>query len=126
MAFKQVLAILAIVVQLANAALAAGSGLIPVKYAAVIAMVVGIVQGFLPRAHGSDASDLKVAVLFLVGCSLLLLSGVPAQAQTKSNELSIGAVVVRQNPHFTRADFKYNQSTDQVGADLSLTHYFSQ
>lgn len=59
MSFKQILAILLIVVHVANAILAAGVGVIPVKYAAVIATVVGLIQSFLPRAQGSDASDIK-------------------------------------------------------------------
>lgn len=128
MGFKQIVAILAIVVQVANAVLAAGAGLIPAKYATVIATVVGLIQGFLPRAQGSDASDVDVKaalLLFFVG-SFLLLGGTSAQAQTKSNEVSFVATVTRQNPHFTRSDFKYNQSTDQAGADVSLTHYFGK
>jgi len=61
MSFKQILAILAIVVHVANVALAAGAGIIPAKYAAIIATVVGLVQGFLPRVQGSDASDVKTS-----------------------------------------------------------------
>jgi uncharacterized membrane protein len=68
----------------------------------------------------------KVSLLLVAGLTLVTIYAMPARAQTKSNELSIGAAITRQSPHFTQADFKYNQSTDQIGADFSATHYFGE
>jgi len=57
MSFKRFLAIAAMAVAVGNAAVASGTGIIPAKYALPIAGVLGIVQGFLPRAQGSTAHD---------------------------------------------------------------------
>ena len=71
--------------------------------------------------------NLITSLIFtLVICFMLALAvAPPAHAQMKNNEVAIEAIFVRQNPHFTRADFKYNSATDQIGAEVSLTHYFS-
>src|SRR2546425_470131 len=62
--------------------------------------------------------------MLFVAVMLALISLCSASAQAQTTELSIGASVVRVNPHFTQKDFKFNQSTDQIGADVSLAHYF--
>ena len=59
MTFKQVAAILAVILQVLNGILSLGAGVIPIKYAAIISTVVGIIQAILPRIQGSDASDVK-------------------------------------------------------------------
>lgn len=70
--------------------------------------------------------NLTRPLIFLMTAYVMLAFAIAAPAQTKNNELSVGAIFVRQNPHFTRADFKYNTATDQIGAELSLTHYFGE
>ncbi len=71
--------------------------------------------------------NLITSLIFtLIICFMLALAvAPPAQAQMKNNEVTIEAIFVRQNPHFTRSDFKYNSATDQIGAEVSLTRYFS-
>ena len=53
---KQFAAILAMIAQVLNGVLTLGANIIPVKYAAIIAMVLGIIQSVLPRIQGSDAT----------------------------------------------------------------------
>jgi len=101
-----------------------GQELIPDITAVLVA--VGLFNAKDNDTTGAGDAAKKVSMLLLVGTLCMLGSAAPARAQTKSNELSIGAVLVRQDPHFSRADFKYNQTTDQVGADVSLTHYFGE
>jgi len=57
MSFKRILAVAAMVVAIGNAALAAGTGIIPPRYALAAAGLLGLIQGFLPRAQGSTAHD---------------------------------------------------------------------
>jgi opacity protein-like surface antigen len=68
-------------------------------------------------------SIFKVLPMIVLMILALTAFALPAPAQDKRNELSIDAVFVRENPHFTRSDFRYNQATDQIGAALSLTRY---
>jgi len=92
----------------------------------------GVIGGFaLIGVRGAFAKVIEAilsrktapVIAFIGGLLLLgLFTAQPARAQT--TELSIGPSIVRVNPHFTRKDFKFNQSTDQVGADISLSHYF--
>lgn len=84
----------------------------------------GAINAFTERVHGG--ASVKPVVALIGGLMLIGLCGLPARAQAKSNEISVGAAITRQNPHFTQADFKYNQSTDQLGADFSATHYFGE
>lgn len=55
MTSTRLLGILAIVVQIVNGLLALGT-VIPLKYAAIVGVLVGVAQGFLPRAQGSSAT----------------------------------------------------------------------
>jgi len=57
MSGKRILAITAMVVAILNAAIASGTGIIPPKYALAISGILGLAQGFLPRAQGSTAHD---------------------------------------------------------------------
>ena len=59
MTFKQIAAILAVILQVLNGVLSLGAGVIPIKYATIIATVVGIIQSILPRIQGSTATDMK-------------------------------------------------------------------
>ena len=54
---KQLAAILAVVLQVLNGILSIGANVIPPKYAAAIALIVGIIQGVLPRIQGSNATQ---------------------------------------------------------------------
>jgi outer membrane protein with beta-barrel domain len=66
--------------------------------------------------------SLMILILFAT-----MAFAVPAVAQdTRRNEISIDALLVRENPHFTRSDFKYNQTTDEKGLAFSLTRYFKE
>jgi hypothetical protein len=113
--------------------------------AAILAGIVAVTQGHyaegasgvigglaLVGVRGAIAKVIEAilskqgALAFVAGLTLLMICSLPARAQTKNNEATITVIFVRQDPHFTRADFKYNQATDQVGAAVSLTHYFGE
>lgn len=72
---------------------------------------------------------MKKVFLALITVAALAILAAPSPAQSKQNantELSISAQVVRVEPNFNRANFRFNQGTDQIGIAASLAHFFGK
>jgi len=55
---------------------------------------------------------------------LLLLAVFVPVANAQNTELFVGPTFVRASPNFSRPDFSFNKSTDQVGFDAAITGFF--